>query len=161
MVIKLVKGKTRRKTTTRRKTKVKSKVKDKPLYLKTFKEMSVAELRIIAKRYGVKSGGIKKSTLISRLKVKQKKLGEVNPNLKNLPSGDSITTADFESEDYNVSIIDHDVEPHGKVIIDDLGTGVYRIQQETVLGEKEDTLVTITDTPEGIRKKKLLNKLTK
>jgi hypothetical protein len=159
MVIKLVKGKTKRKSKSISKQKRKSKVKEKPIYLKTLKEMSLAELRIIAKRYDVKSGGIKKETLIRRLKVKQKKLQEVNPNLQNLPSGESITTADFEEEDYHVSIIDHDVEPHGKVVIDDLGTGIYRIQQQTVLGETEDTLVTISDTPEGIKKKQKLAEL--
>lgn len=128
--------------------------------MKTLDEMSVAELRVVATRYDVKSGGIKKDTLRNRIKRKQKQMGEkTDPNFQNLPSGESVTTADYETEDLHITIIDHDVEPHKEVVVDDLGEGVYRIQQKPAYGGQEDILVTISDTPEGIAKKQEYAKL--
>lgn len=125
--------------------------------MKTLDEMSLAELRIVAIRYDVKSGGIKKDTLKNRIKRKQKQMGETSdPNLQNLPSGESVTTADYETEDLHITVIDHDIEPHKEVEIDDLGEGVYRVQQKPAYGGQEDIIVTITDTPKGIRKKQKL-----
>ena len=141
------------------------KPQEKPFTLKTPDEMSVAELRVLAPRYGVKSGGIEQKVLVARIKKAQSELDDTNENLQNLPSGSSITTAFYDGDkmdsDYDVSIIDKDVEPHKEAKILDQGKGVYLIEQTTVLGEQEVTAVTITDSEQGMKNKHRLAELEK
>lgn len=135
---------------------------EKPMGIKTLNEMSLAELRVVANRYGVKSGGIKKGVLKKRIAKEQSKHSP-DENLQNLPSGSSITTAFYDGDkmgsDYDVSIIDKDVEPHKEAKILDQGSGVMLIEQTTVLGEQEVTAVTISDSEQGIKNKQRLAEL--
>lgn len=115
---------------------------------KTLERMSNAELRLLAREYGIPHGGKQayNKALVRNIR-KHMKEHQIDPQTTfiNTESG-SITAVSREDEKYTVSIIDQDAQPHKKVSVESMGAGAYTIKQETLLGKKEETTVLISDS---------------
>ncbi|MFX0171973.1 MAG: SAP domain-containing protein [Candidatus Hodarchaeota archaeon] len=91
--------------------------------------MNRKQLRKKAKGMDLSTSG-SKDQLKNRIKkelMKEKPIDETTA-LKNIPEG-SITTAHFEEEDFQVSIVDKDIEPHIEAKTERLGEGVYSLKK--------------------------------
>jgi hypothetical protein len=120
-----------------------------------------AELRVMAKSYGVPRSGDNalNKTLRRNLKKKLREVGTPNKALVNLPQG-SVTSTTYVDPDkiYNISVVDRDIEPHKEVITDQLDDMVFRIAQKPIVGGEEVTLVTLSHTDEEIKRRLKANR---
>ncbi len=107
--------------------------------------MKRSQLREKAKELGLSPSGNPR-TLKNRIKKELKKDQKIGDNaVLSVSDQGSITAAHFEEKDFNVDIIDHDLEAHKDASVERLGEGMYAVNQESGLGGKESLLVTVSD----------------
>jgi hypothetical protein len=121
--------------------------------------MSLADLRVTGKRYGVKTGGIKKQTLKRRVAKAIKETETVessDPRVEtyNDPTGSQtvVQVDDFkpmamdEDQKFQVTLIDRDIEPHKKVDME-VVEGQLVIQQTSFPEKEKETMVLVMNAP--------------
>ena len=122
------------------------------LHAKQIDKMNLAELRLIARRYDVSSGGIKKGVLLSRIKKAIKK--ETGSNeFVNVPFGSVTQIHHEEGDEYAIDIIDKDVEPMTDVEFERMDAGQFAIKQKTLMGEEEAVIINIYDSDASMKRK--------
>jgi len=176
------KSPTKRSTPTKRTAKTKRVAKTKRSESKVSPEVqnfldtsSLAELRVSAKKYGVKSGGIKKPTLKKRLAKKisvSEKVDSSDKRLKtfNDPAGAKsvLQIDDFqpigEDDDkrFELTVIDQDIEPHKRVKLNQQ-EGLIAIEQYSELTGEQEVLIVMVSEPlddeASLKKKAALDSL--
>jgi len=113
--------------------------------------MTQKQLREKANELGISATG-NKQVLRNRLKKELKKDQDIGDNaVLSVNDQGSITAANFQEKDFQVGIVDHDIEPHKDANIDRLGEGMYAINQQSALGGEESLLVTVSDSDPRLR----------
>jgi len=118
--------------------------------------LKLPKTRLLAERLGVPVYGnladvkrrIKKKLVSQQGQPKLDPGDSVSTAAFNTDTG-STATAQFKDEDKVVSVIDKDIEPMKSVRIESDGSGIYTINQESMIGEDEEVIVTVVPTKEA------------